>query len=110
MGLAMTAKTDLPEVPAALADAALIDGPTCAATGCVSVSWWQERVARGDAPQPVIRQPRFTRWRLADVNRFWLEFAERSTDDGRIVEQAKKASIKARAKREAAQSAHPRGA
>jgi len=29
-------------LPADLADAALIDGPTCAAVGAVSVSWWHE--------------------------------------------------------------------
>jgi hypothetical protein len=92
----VTTKTDLPEVPAALADAALIDGPTCAATGHVSVSWWNDKVSAGEAPQPVIRQPRFTRWRLADVARFWREIAERGSIDARVTQQAARASAKAR--------------
>lgn len=95
----VTAKTDLPEVPTALAAAALIDGPTCAATGGVSVSWWLERVATGEAPLPVVRQPRLTRWRVTDVARFWREFAERGIHDARVIDQAKKASGAAQAKR-----------
>jgi predicted DNA-binding transcriptional regulator AlpA len=103
----MTAKTDFPQLPAALADAALIDGPTCAAAGDVSLSWWYDSVRNGSAPQPVIREPRFSRWRLVDVARFWREFAESGADDGRVTLQATKASAKARsnarAKRHAAQ-------
>ena len=95
---------NLPHLPEALADAALIAGPTCAAAGAVSLSQWYELVRTGVAPQPVIRQPRFTRWRLADVARFWRELAEVGTDDGRVSAQAKKASIKASAKRQAEQA------
>jgi predicted DNA-binding transcriptional regulator AlpA len=58
--------------PEALADVALIDGPNCAAAGCMGLTQWHELVKTGNAPQPVIKQPRFTRWRLADV-RAWLE-------------------------------------
>lgn len=58
-------------IPAALAEVALIDARTCAATGGMGISWWHARVAAGEAPQPVIQQPRMTRWRLADVRSFW---------------------------------------
>lgn len=59
------------QIPNALADVALIDRRTFAAAGAMSVSQLDELVRSGDAPQPVIRQPRFTRWRMADV-RAWL--------------------------------------
>jgi len=71
MGPTVTAKTDLPPVPPALADVALIDGPTCAAAGGISVSSWHALVAAGEAPAPAFRRPRCTRWTLASV-RAWL--------------------------------------
>jgi hypothetical protein len=47
----MTAKTDPKPItrplPANLADVALIDAPTCAAVGGLSVSWWHEEVRIG---------------------------------------------------------------
>jgi hypothetical protein len=89
-------KSDLPNLPEALADAALIDGPTCAAVGKASVSWWHGKVASGEAPQPAIRQSRFTRWRLAEVRAFWLALAESATHDAQVTQRAKQASIKAR--------------
>lgn len=92
----MTTKTDIPNVPDALTDAALIDGPTCAAVGDASLSWWHEEVRAGRAPQPAIRRSRFTRWRLADVRAFWIELAERATIDSQVALRAKRASIKAR--------------
>ncbi|MFL6626339.1 MAG: helix-turn-helix transcriptional regulator [Vitreoscilla sp.] len=58
-------------IPSALQDVTLIDAKTCAAVGSMSVSWWHEEVRAGRAPQPVIRQPRFTRWRVVDVRAFW---------------------------------------
>jgi hypothetical protein len=58
--------------PSVLADVALIDGPNAAAAGCMGLTQWHELVKTGIAPQPVIKQPRFTRWRLVDV-RAWLE-------------------------------------
>ncbi len=64
-------KSDLPPVPPILADVAMIDGPTCAAAAGISISGWHDLVRTGAAPQPVIRRPRCTRWRLADV-RAWL--------------------------------------
>jgi hypothetical protein len=91
----VSAKSDLPQVPDVLADAALIAGPTCAATGDVSLSTWHDLVRREIAPQPVIKQSRCTRWRLVDVRRFWIEFAERALADERVTQRAKRASIKA---------------
>ena len=105
MGPTMTAKTDFPPVPPALADVALIDAPTCAATGGMSVSWWHDEVRTGRAPAPAVRQPRCTRWRLSDVVAFWQAFATKGAADTRAAEQvtakAKKASAAARVKRTA---------
>jgi len=92
----LTTKTELPNLPNALADAALIDGPTCAAVGGACVSWWHEKVRTGRAPQPAIRQSRFTRWRLADVRAFWVAFAESATHDEQVTQRATRASVKAR--------------
>ena len=87
-------------LPADVAEVALISADTCAAIGEVSVSWWHEEVRTGRAPRPAIQQPRFTRWRLVDVRRFWAERAAHTsanTASGeRMAERAKKASIKAR--------------
>lgn len=93
-GAVMTQKDNL---PAALADVALIDGKTCAAAGSMSESWWHAEVAAGRAPQPVIRAPRCTRWSCADVANFWRRFPER--DAGAKVPHAAKASAAAKAKR-----------
>lgn len=87
-------------LPADVADVVLIAADTCAAIGDVSVSWWHEEVRTDRAPKPVIQQPRFTRWRLADVRRFWAERATQAATDTeageRMAARAKKASIKAR--------------
>ena len=104
MGPAMTVKTDpkpaARPLPADLAAVALIDAPTCAAPGDMSVSWWHEEVRAGRAPAPAIRRPRCTRWRLADVAAFWINFAagdEAHPEAGeRVTAQAKRASVKAR--------------
>lgn len=98
----MTAKNDpkpaARPLPADVADVALIAADTCAAIGEVSVSWWHEEVRTGRAPKPVIQQPRFTRWRLADARRFWAERAAQADAEAgeRMAAKAKKASIKAR--------------
>jgi predicted DNA-binding transcriptional regulator AlpA len=100
----MTTKTDprtsVRPLPADVADVALIAADICAAIGDVSVSWWHEEVRTDRAPKPVIKQPRFTRWRLADVRRFWAERAAQSAADSeageRMAARAKKASAKAR--------------
>jgi len=93
-------KSPKPNIPSALVDVALIDAMTCAAPGAVSVSWWHAKVAAGDAPQPVVRMPRFTRWSMSAVRDFWAQFAEQAkanTDPGdRMSVIAKRASAKAR--------------
>jgi predicted DNA-binding transcriptional regulator AlpA len=68
----MTTKADLPPVPHALADVALIDAPTCAASAGVSISRWHQQVRDRIAPQPVIRGARFTRWQLAQVRSYLI--------------------------------------
>lgn len=63
-------KTDLPPVHPALADYALIDGPQCAAAAGCSISEWRERVRTGEAPAPVMRTTRCTRWRIVDIKTY----------------------------------------
>jgi len=100
----MTVKTNrksaMHALPADLASVALIDAPTCAAAGDMSISWWHEEVRAGRAPAPAIRKPRCTRWRLADVSAFWGAFAADAVADtevgDRMTARAKKASSKAR--------------
>jgi hypothetical protein len=102
----MTAKTEPPTIPAALADVALIDGPTAAAAFGESLSTFHDgvrRTARGELvagempyPQPVVRRPRFSRFRLADVRARLIAMADQSTLDDAVIRQAKKASLKAR--------------
>jgi len=94
--------------PPALADVALIDGPTAAAAGCMSLSSWHELVRKGEAPAPVIRQPRCTRYRLADVRAWLIERASRGSGPeaaSRVAATASKASAAAQAKRQQAQLA-----
>lgn len=96
-------------LPAELADVALIDASACAAVGGMSVSWWHAEVAAGRAPQPVIREPRCTRWRSSDVRAYWAKRAEEGTANvqaaAAVVAKAKKASVAAQAKRAAAAAA-----
>jgi hypothetical protein len=93
-------KTDLPQVPHALAGVALIDAPTCAAAGGMSVSWWHEQVRIGKAPPAAVSLPRCARWRLSQVQAFWLDFANDGQADTqaaqRMTAQAKHASNAAR--------------
>jgi predicted DNA-binding transcriptional regulator AlpA len=99
----VTTKTDLPPIPTALSSVALIDAPTCAAAGGMSVSWWHEEVRTGRAPAPVVRQPRCTRWRLSQVSEFWQAFASKGSEEAAalVTAKAKKASNAARVKRAA---------
>lgn len=94
----MSAKTDLPPVPPALADVALIDGPTCAAAGGISLSTWHDLVRLRAAPQPVIRRTRCTRWRLADVRNWLIERAAQQAGGAaeEVTARATKASARAR--------------
>lgn len=94
-------------VPGPLVDVSLIDGPQCAAAGGESISKFLEGVRRtaagelheGDIayPQPVIRRPRFTRWRMADVREWLVERAERGNAElaWAVSAKAKKASAAA---------------
>ena len=81
---------------ATLVDVALIDAKTAAAAGSMGVSWWHEKVATGVAPPPAFRAPRCTRWLVVDVIEFWREFARTGGRGPEVVEQAKRASIRAR--------------
>jgi len=96
----------LHELPGAVADVALVSVRTCAAIGEMSDAWWLERVRNGEAPAPVIRQTRFTRWRLSEVRAFWIALADAGKADANSGKQmaatAKKASDVAHAKRRAA--------
>lgn len=62
------------KVPPGFEDVQLIDAKTCAAIGGVGLTWWHARVAAGEAPQPVVRSARCTRWRAAPVREFWAAF------------------------------------
>jgi hypothetical protein len=87
-------------VPPSLTDVALIDGQTCAATACMSISWWLAEVAAGRAPAPAIRKPRCTRWRLADVRAWLVQHASQPDDGGAaVIAKATKASRAAKVKR-----------
>jgi hypothetical protein len=93
-------------VPDSLADVALADAYTCAAVGDMGITWWLDKVASGEAPAPVIRQPRCTRWRIADVKNFYAQLASQKLDKSpAMTAHAAKASKAARAKREAAKAA-----
>ena len=64
------------KIPEPLHEYALVSADTAAAAGEASLSTWYAMVAAGDAPQPVIRRHRFTRWRLLDVLAYWQRAAE----------------------------------
>lgn len=91
-------------LPTALAEVALVDAPTAAAAGSMSVSWWHAEVAAGRAPAPAIRAPRCTRWRLVDVRGFWQTFGEQTDASAAaaVKAQATKASAVARSRRRTA--------
>ena len=93
-------------IPLGLVDVAYIDGATCAAAGAMSQSQWHELVKDGKAPKPVIRKPRFTRWLMADVRRWLIEFRTQSdfeADSATVLEKATRASHAAKAKASLAQ-------
>lgn len=62
-------------VPASLADVALVDARQCASAAGISLSLWFELVRAGKAPQPAFRRNRCTRYRVADVRAWLVEFA-----------------------------------
>lgn len=90
-------------VPPSVADFALVDAKFSAGAGGVSVSYWHDKVASGEAPQPVIREHRCTRWLLADVRGYWVARSQRSdTQAGKAVTaRAAKASAAAAVQRRA---------
>lgn len=94
------------QLPVPLRAVALIDAKTAAAVGQMSISKWYDEVRLGKAPQPAIREPRFTRWRQADVLRYWERRGQEAANDPHageaVVTKAKKASEAARACRESA--------
>jgi predicted DNA-binding transcriptional regulator AlpA len=99
--------TALNHIPSGLADVALIDARACAASASISVSSWYDVVRTGNAPQPVIRSPRCTRWRVADVRKWLSELAAQGIDDEvaqAVLARASKAASASRAKRRLARS------
>lgn len=88
-------------IPAGLVDFAYIDGAACAAAAAMSISQWQTLVKEKEAPQPVIRKPRFTRWLLSDVRNWLIQYRTQSDfekDSEIVLRTASKASQAARAK------------
>ncbi|MFT3818300.1 MAG: hypothetical protein QM750_11810 [Rubrivivax sp.] len=92
--------------PPELADVAMIDAPRIVAAACLSLSTWHELVRAGKAPQPAMRLPRCTRWRLADVRAWLIERAAQPVSDNAVIERATKASAKAQAARRARAAAN----
>jgi hypothetical protein len=105
----VTAKTDLPPIPAALADVALLDARSIAASAGGSISSFLDGVRRTAAgelkpgevpyPLPVIRQPRYTRWQLGAV-RAWLIERAAQPHHPEVIARATAASATAQAKRQ----------
>lgn len=92
-------------LPEPLLSVALVDGKTAAATGSQSISQWLHDVAAGKAPQPVIRQSRYTRWRLVDVVAYWERRAAEGTPEETkqaVLERARKAGCAHRKRRQSA--------
>jgi predicted DNA-binding transcriptional regulator AlpA len=101
------ARRPVPALAPELADVALIDAPRIAAAACLSLSQWYAMVARGDAPQPVMRSVRCTRWRLSDIRAWLADRAERGCDPQAaraVVMKARNASKAAQARRQARQA------
>ncbi len=87
----MAARIVLPTVPESQADVALAGIPLICAMAQMSRSQWDELVRNKIAPQPVIRRPRFVRWRLADVRQFLIAFTTGGGDDDAAVTDRKAA-------------------
>jgi hypothetical protein len=90
----MSTRANPPAIHPGLEDVALIDGPTAAAAGGMSLSQFFGEMQKPGAPTPFIRRPRFTRYRLVDI-REWLASLQKSADDEAamaVVDQARQAS------------------
>lgn len=103
---------DASKLPDRLAEVALVNAQVAAAVGGAKRSWWLAKVAAGEAPQPVIRQTRFTRWRLQDVHSYWERFAKHPSQRAAELSEAraKRASDAKRIKVSLAKSAASKGA
>lgn len=92
-----------PPLIEAHADVALADIKDFAALSRMSESWIHDAVRTGIAPAPVIKQPRCTRWRLADIRAWLIKRASPDEQDAALANsvtaQASLASAAARAKR-----------
>lgn len=109
----MSRKSNLPPIPSAVADVALIDGPTCAASSGMALSTWHDLVRLRKAPQPVIRRPRCTRWRMSDLRAFLIERADQGIADAEAAQAvtakaSKAAQHRHKAACRAAEGAHER--
>lgn len=85
-----------------LADVALIDVAGITEAACISKSTWHDLVRRGEAPRPVLRAPRCTRWRVADVREWLRQRAERGSDpeaEAAVLRAAQAGTEAAQAKR-----------
>ena len=71
-GRAMRPSTAADPAPHLLDGIALLRAADICATLKISRSHWLDLVARGEAPKPTIKSPRFTRWRASDVAR-WVQ-------------------------------------
>ena len=94
-------------LPPNLADVALIDAPTCAAAGAMSLSWWHDEVREGRAPKPLRFGPRCSRWKTADIRQYLIQRAEQPQVEAAVSVKARatKASAAAQAKRKATREA-----
>ena len=96
-------------IPSGLVDVAYIDGGACAAAAAMSISQWHAMVKDGKAPKPAIRKPRFTRWLMADVRAWLIQFSSQSdfeADSEVVLGKAIRASHAAKAKAFARQPQH----
>lgn len=91
------------QVPAGLADVALIDAKACAAAGGMSLTNWYKLVREGLAPKPAVSFNRFARWKLADVRQFLIDLAASPSDGAEVAGRAARAAQAAKAKRLQAQ-------
>lgn len=97
-------------VPAGLVDVALIDAKAFAAAMGFCISKLHDEVRSGAAPQPVIRRPRFTRWRMADVREYLIKVAAEGLADPRREDVVKRATAASREGQIARRAAAARGA
>lgn len=68
------------ELPLAIARKRLVSPQWAADFGDVGMTYWLDRVRRGEAPQPVIKGVRMTRYKLGDVIDYWAQVVARSLE------------------------------